>query len=35
VLYRLVRTDAGIALARKEIRLINSDDPLWGIGYLL
>jgi 3-phenylpropionate/cinnamic acid dioxygenase small subunit len=35
VLYRLVRTDAGIALARKEIRLVNSDDPLWGIGYLL
>ena len=35
VLYRLVRGDAGLALARKEIRLVNSDDPLWGIGYLL
>ena len=35
MLYRLVRTDVGIALARKEVRLINSDDPIWGIGYLL
>lgn len=35
MVYRLVRADAGLALARKEIRLINSDDPLWGIGYLL
>jgi 3-phenylpropionate/cinnamic acid dioxygenase small subunit len=35
ILYRLVRTDGGIALAYKEVRLINSDEPLWGIGYLL
>lgn len=35
MLYRLVRTEEGIALDYKEIRLINSDDPLWGIGYLL
>ena len=35
MLYRLVRTESGIALAYKEVRLINSDDPLWGIGYLL
>ncbi|WP_447725834.1 aromatic-ring-hydroxylating dioxygenase subunit beta [Sphingomonas koreensis] len=35
VLYGLRRTGPDIALARKEIRLINSDDPLWGIGYLL
>lgn len=35
LVYRLVRADTGLALARKEIRLINSDDPLWGIGYLL
>ena len=35
MLYRLVRIDDGLALARKEVRLINSDDPLWGIGYLL
>lgn len=35
VLYRLVQTEAGLRLDRKEVRLINSDDPLWGIGYLL
>lgn len=35
MLYRLVRTDSGLALDYKEVRLINSDDPLWGIGYLL
>ncbi|MBB3861286.1 3-phenylpropionate/cinnamic acid dioxygenase small subunit [Novosphingobium hassiacum] len=35
VLYRLVCGTDGLALARKEIRLLNSDDPLWGIGYLL
>ena len=34
-LYRIRRTEAGLALAYKEIRLLNSDDPLWGIGYLL
>ena len=35
MLYRLVATESGVALAFKEVRLINSDDPLWGIGYLL
>lgn len=35
IVYRLVRTDHGIALDYKEVRLINSDEPLWGIGYLL
>lgn len=35
VVYALERTGLGIALVRKEVRLINSDDPLWGIGYLL
>ena len=24
----------GIALERKEVLLLNSDEPLWGIGYL-
>jgi 3-phenylpropionate/cinnamic acid dioxygenase small subunit len=35
VTYRLVRTDEGIALDQKVVRLINSDDALFGIGYLL
>lgn len=35
VVYRLVRTETGIALAYKEVLLLNSDDALWGIGYLL
>lgn len=35
MIYRLVRRGTGLALAHKEIRLINSEDPLWGIGYLL
>ena len=33
--YRLVREEGGLRLDHKEIRLLNSDDPLWGIGYLL
>lgn len=35
MLYRLIRREKGIALAHKEVHLINSDDALWGIGYLL
>ena len=40
VTYRLVRLGAGgggpnLALERKVVRLINSDDALFGIGYLL
>jgi 3-phenylpropionate/cinnamic acid dioxygenase small subunit len=35
VTYRLVRAGNGIALERKVVRLINSDDALFGIGYLL
>jgi 3-phenylpropionate/cinnamic acid dioxygenase small subunit len=35
VLYHLVRADAGLALDYKEVLLINSDDFLWGLGYLL
>lgn len=36
VTYRLVRDpDGGVLLDRKEVRLINSDEPIWGIGYLL
>jgi hypothetical protein len=35
VTYRLVRTDGGVALDQKVVRLINSDDALFGIGYLL
>jgi len=35
VTYRLVRTDCGLALDEKVVRLINSDDALFGIGYLL
>lgn len=34
VTYHLVRTGEGLRMARKEILLLNSDDPLWGIGYL-
>lgn len=33
--YRLVRRDGGLALDRKVVCLINSDDALFGIGYLL
>lgn len=33
--YRLVRDGDALRLDHKEIRLLNSDDPLWGIGYLL
>jgi 3-phenylpropionate/cinnamic acid dioxygenase small subunit len=35
VTYRLVRTDSGLILDQKVVRLINSDDALFGIGYLL
>lgn len=35
VTYHLVRTETGIRLDRKEVLLLNSDDYLWGIGYLL
>jgi 3-phenylpropionate/cinnamic acid dioxygenase small subunit len=35
VTYRLVRTDSGLMLDQKVVRLINSDDALFGIGYLL
>lgn len=34
VTYRLVRTADGIALDGKVVRLLNSDEPLWGVGYL-
>jgi len=34
VTYRLVRRGDGLALDGKVIRLLNSDEPLWGIGYL-
>ena len=33
--YHLVRKGSELKLAHKEVRLLNSDDPLWGIGYLL
>jgi 3-phenylpropionate/cinnamic acid dioxygenase small subunit len=35
VTYRLVRAGDELALDRKVVRLINSDDALFGIGYLL
>lgn len=35
IVYRLVRTSAGLALDYKKVLLINSDDFVWGIGYLL
>jgi 3-phenylpropionate/cinnamic acid dioxygenase small subunit len=35
VTYRLIPTDCGLALDQKVVRLINSDDALFGIGYLL
>ncbi|WP_292965631.1 aromatic-ring-hydroxylating dioxygenase subunit beta [Novosphingobium sp. UBA1939] len=35
VTYRLVRTDAGLRMAGKTILLLNSDEDLFGIGYLL
>jgi 3-phenylpropionate/cinnamic acid dioxygenase small subunit len=35
VTYRLVRSGAALALDRKVVRLINSDEALFGIGYLL
>lgn len=33
--YRIAITSDGLKLARKVVTLINSDDPLHGIGYLL
>jgi len=33
--YRLVPTGTGVAIERKVVRLINSDEALFGIGYLL
>jgi 3-phenylpropionate/cinnamic acid dioxygenase small subunit len=35
VTYRLVRTGTGMAMDQKVVNLINSDDALFGIGYLL
>ncbi len=35
VTFRLVRSGAGLAIERKVVRLANSDDALFGIGYLL
>jgi len=35
VTYRLVRAKQGLALDEKVVRLINSDEALFGIGYLL
>jgi 3-phenylpropionate/cinnamic acid dioxygenase small subunit len=35
VTYRLARADAGFALERKVVRLVNSDDALFAVGYLL
>ena len=33
--YRLVRREGGLRLDYKEVRLINSDEYVWGIGYLM
>jgi len=35
VTYRLVRRDGTLALDRKIVRLIDSDEPQHGIGYLM
>jgi 3-phenylpropionate/cinnamic acid dioxygenase small subunit len=35
VTYRLVRGEGGLRLDYKEVRLINSDEYVWGIGYLM
>jgi len=35
VTYRIVATDDGLKLDQKVVTLINADDPLHGIGYLL
>jgi 3-phenylpropionate/cinnamic acid dioxygenase small subunit len=35
VAYRLIRTADGLKLDEKVVRLINSDDALHGVGYLL
>ncbi|MXP42037.1 hypothetical protein GRI75_10335 [Altererythrobacter soli] len=33
--YRLVRRAGELKMERKEVLLINSDDALWGVGYLI
>lgn len=33
--YRLIRRPEGFLIERKEVLLLNSDDHLWGVGYLL
>lgn len=33
--YHLVRLETGIVMTRKVVRLINSDDDQFGMGYLL
>jgi 3-phenylpropionate/cinnamic acid dioxygenase small subunit len=35
VTYRVVRSGTALALDRKVVELVNSDDALFGIGYLL
>ncbi|MCD4867119.1 MULTISPECIES: aromatic-ring-hydroxylating dioxygenase subunit beta [unclassified Pseudomonas] len=35
LVYELVRAEGGFTIQRKLIRLINSDDTLAGIGYIL
>ena len=35
VTFRLVRRAGELAIDYKEVKLINSDDYVWGIGYLL
>ncbi len=35
VTYRLARAGTGFALERKVVRLVNSDDALFAVGYLL
>jgi hypothetical protein len=35
VTFRLVRAGSGLAMERKVVRLVNSDDALFGVGYLL
>lgn len=34
VTFHLVRRNGAIAIARKEVLFVNSDDFVWGIGYL-
>ncbi|MBA1274541.1 aromatic-ring-hydroxylating dioxygenase subunit beta [Stutzerimonas azotifigens] len=35
IVYDLVRSEGGFSIERKLVRLINSDDALAGIGYIL